>query len=117
MQARVCFECGKPAEPPFIILRFRLPEELWQFAEERGLPIERESVLCRECRDRLDEERELVKEWDEGIRSGTVCFLCSEKLDPPGGTTVWSYDRKKLFRLCPKCKELVEKDRRARGQD
>jgi hypothetical protein len=117
MRVRKCSECGRPAEPPFTIWRSRLPDELIPYAEAQGLPDEREFVFCEECLDRFQEEEQLVKEQEEGYRAGTICGLCSEELDPPGGTTAWSFDRKRLIRLCPKCKATVEQWRKERGQE
>jgi hypothetical protein len=117
MHTQICAECGKLAEPPFTIMTWKVPEELRQIAEEQGHPLERKSVLCRDCTDHWADDEELAKELEGDIRSGTICSSCLEKLEPPGGTTLWSHDRKKLLRLCPKCKEGVERFRQARGKE
>lgn len=105
MRSRDCSECGKPAEPPLVIGRSRIPEELASEAERLGLPMEREFVLCTECLAGKNAEEEYSQELDEKTRSGTICYMCHDELDPPGGTTVWSFDRTQVKRFCLKCKE------------
>jgi len=58
MRSRDCSECGKPAEPPLTIGRFRLPDELASL----GQPVESEFVICRDCLDRLHEEEDRGRE-------------------------------------------------------
>ena len=87
MRARDCFNCGKPAEPPFIIA----------MSESKSL-----GVLCGDCFDQLCEDEATVKE----IRSGRRCYVCCDVLDPPGGTAVTLEGT--LRRVCPSCKNWVE---------
>lgn len=61
--------------------------------------------------DRFREEKDAAQEIDKGIRSGSICFLCLEELNPPGGATNWSFDGKTMRRVCPGCKEKIDRSR------
>jgi hypothetical protein len=115
MPVRICEECRKPVEPPFTVCRSRLPKEVWSEAERRGVPIVREFVICQECWDGIEESREISEELLRGVRAGTICLLCDEQLDPPGGWAVRSVDGKRMLRLCRGCRDGVERRRRSRG--
>ena len=101
MQPRDCSNCGKPAEPPFLLARF-------------GVSAESERVFCRDCLDQLHKLEEAEKELEEEIRSGSICYLCYEELNPPGGTTISLGGT--VRRVCPSCKDGIERLRKERGQ-
>src|SRR5262249_768070 len=89
MQARDCFNCGRPAEPPFSIAALRLlPPELILEAESLGIFIETDRVYCCDCLDQLPEDERAEKALDEEIRSGSRCYIWCEELDYSGGTAV-----------------------------
>ena len=89
MQARDCFNCGKPAEAPFAIARLRvLPPELVSVAESLGMLIESDRVFCSDCLDQLHEIEEAEKQLDKDIRSGSRCYIGCDELKPPGGIPV-----------------------------
>src|SRR5262249_32789191 len=94
MQPRDCSNCGKPAESPFIIARF-------------GVSAKSERVFCRDCLDQLRKLEEAAKDLEEEIRSGSICYLCYEELNPPGGTTISLGGL--VRRLCPSCKDGFER--------
>lgn len=75
-QSRDCSECRKPAEPPLVIGRLRLPDELARFVDAESLPFESTFVLCLDCIDRRHEEKEALKEIKKTERAGTVCSFC-----------------------------------------
>ena len=93
IQPRDCSNCGRPAEAPFIIAQF-------------GVSAESERVFCRDCLDQLHKLEEAEKLLEEEIRSGSICYLCYEELNPPGGTTISLGGL--VRRLCPSCKDGIE---------
>jgi len=61
---------------------------------------------------RRREEQAAMEEVNDAVRGGSICSLCHEELNPPGGTTVPTWDGATLFRVCPQCKAAVEQHRR-----
>jgi hypothetical protein len=115
MKPRQCYACGRWIEPPFRwIFRPVLPEEVLRLWEAEGLPVEH--VYCEECIERIkaqqEIEREMVKELEKGEASGTLCAMCGEEMDPPGGYAVPTHDGRRLLRLCATCRDKDEAIRR-----
>ena len=107
MLARDCTNCGKPAEPPFAIVRLALPPELVSEAESVGISIDWDFVFCIDCLDEFYEEEATERRLEQDVRSGSRCYLCCEPLHPPGSTAVRFGGT--LRRVCSSCKGLVER--------
>jgi hypothetical protein len=130
MQPKKCSYCDLLAEAPFTGGRSRLPEELADMAADQGVPMEREWLICVECLENLRSEKEYFQEIEPKIEDGTLCAMCHQEMDPPGGYALKSaaepeadppggFDlmagMPKMLRLCQRCHDNVVEDRRRRG--
>jgi len=108
MKHAICDVCRKVAEPPVSSLHY--PAELEAALEEEGINTER--YICQTCAEGAVAEQQAFKEEIEpGLRNGSLCALCWEELDPPGGRSVRSVDGTQMRRLCGSCYEQVKKCR------
>ncbi len=87
-----CWLCGRPSEPPFTIATSRFPDEVVEAPGPDGPLAETEHVICGECVEGIQEDREgtagLAAEDAAGL--GTRCGLCRADLNPPGGYAIKS---------------------------
>jgi hypothetical protein len=113
MQPRDCFNCGKPAEPPFILASFEYPPELVSAAESAGMSIKSDRVLCSECFDEIRQEAEAYKELEAETRSGSRCWVCGDQFNSPGGISI-NLDGT-IRRVCPNCKDWIKHQRKKQG--
>jgi hypothetical protein len=103
MQVKQCSECGRPADPPFTIVRFELPASLVGETDASTKLVERELVVCRDCNARVPEERAAAQEHIDG--HVWQCVLCRDDLDQPGGYAVPTFDGRGVLRLCGHCRD------------
>ena len=109
MQAQQCFDCGGPADPPFIFVRFEFPAPPGDELDPAGELVERELVLCRDCNARYLKEVQTAQEQIHG--RAWQCVLCCDDLDRPGGYAVPTFDGRGVLRLCAHCREDFERHR------
>lgn len=88
MPPQYCFGCGCLAEAPLIFVRNARPV-----------------VLCEKCFHTDDSSQEQRRIQDD-IRAGSICPVCFQTMQRPGGTTIWNRDRTHLIRVCFDCKKL-----------
>jgi hypothetical protein len=73
--------------------------------EIKGIPTQKggkfEEIICQDC-------AAASQEYEQEILTGSVCAMCHEPFATPGGTTIQTYDRKRLLRVCYKCKAAID---------
>lgn len=94
MTSLICRECGCPiaSTSPFHSPNVQTQE------------------LCTECLYWGEENEEIQGMIENAVRRGTLCHLCFKPLAPPGGTTMPSWEKGRLIRVCFECKEIFEGD-------
>src|SRR5436309_997529 len=88
MSPQFCFKCGSLSQTPVVIVKDARPV-----------------VLCRECSEGAEGAMD-AEELARSVRSGSICELCFGAMESPGGTTLWSIDGKRLFRVCFACRTM-----------